>query len=228
MRFFAVLALALLVTATAAAQTKPRRPPPELPSFALQRAPLTPERAARLRFLQLSLARLGAQDRGRIWQGSLQLVLGAALGVSAGFADDPGGRALLALGAGIALGRGAARLAIDSGARPRAAAFSALPEQSDELVQQKLAFGEAALAHIARRERRARRVDGALGMLSAAGVVPLYWGLQRHEDPDYRFGDYAFDYVGLSLSVIGFAASLVQTIVAGEAEQRYRAYRALP
>jgi hypothetical protein len=224
------LALALLIPALAAAQTKPRRPPPELHRSVLQPAPapLSPPLAERLGFHETSLGRLGAHDKGRIWRGSLQLGLGAGSGVAAIFVDDPGGRAVLALGGAVAIGRGVAQLAVKSGAQPRAAEFAALPAQNEELVRRKLLFGETALAQLARAERRARQVDGSLGMLGAVGLVPLYWGLSRHDDPAYRFGDYAFDYVSLSLSVIGFAASLVQMIVGGEAEQRYRAYRALP
>jgi hypothetical protein len=225
----AALALALLIPATAAAQTKPRRPPPEPHPRVLSPAPppLSPPLAERLRFLQISLGRLGAQDEARVWQGSLQLGLGAGSGVAAIFVDDPGARAVLALGGAVAIGRGVARLAIKSGGHQHAAEFAALPEQNEELARRKLLFGETALARLARKERRARHVDGSLGMLGAAGLVPLYWGLSRHDDPAYRFGDYAFDYVSLSLSAIGFAASLVQMIVGGEAEQRYRVYRTL-
>jgi hypothetical protein len=227
---FAALALALLVSATAAAQTKPRRPPPAPHPGLLSPAPppLAPPLAERLRFLQISLGRLGAEDEARVWQGSLQLGLGAGSGVAAIFVDEPGGRAVLALGGAVAIGRGVVRLAIKSGAHQRALEFAALPAQNEELARRKLLFGEAALAQLARKERRARRVDGSLGMLGAVGLLPLYWGLSRHDDPTYRFGDYAFDYMSLSLSVIGFAASLVQMVVGGEAEQRYRAYRALP
>jgi hypothetical protein len=229
MRPLSVLALALLVATTAAAQTKPQRPPPAYPdSPAPAAAPLAPELASRLYFLQGHLQRLGQRDKMRFWQGSLQLALGAGLGVGAVFIDDPSGRALFALGSAAALGRGTARLAVDSGALRLSGEFATMPEQDAELARRKVAFGAAALAQIARRERRVRRIDGTLGMLAAAGFVPLYWGLRRHEDPGYRFGDYGFDYANLSLSLIGFAAGLVQVLVAGDAEQLYQEYRRLP
>jgi hypothetical protein len=229
MRPLSVLALALLIATTAAAQTKPRRPPPAYPvSPAPAAAPLAPELSSRLYFLQGHLERLAQRNKMRFWQGSLQLALGAGLGVGAVFIEDPGGRALFALGGAAALGRGSARLAVDSGALRLAGEFASMLERDAELARRKIAFGAAALAQIARKERRLRLIDGALGMLSSASFVPLYWGLRKHEDPDYRFGDYGFDYANLSLSVIGFAAGLVQVLVAGDAEQRYEEYRRLP
>ncbi len=224
------LSLALLLFAAGSVRAQPLSPaPPEVVLFSLSPSgPPQPALAGRLRFLEQSLESLAEHDAGRILQGSLQLALGVALGVGAVFVKDTGGRTLLALASGVALGRGSTRLAISTRAQERAVQFAALPADASQQVRRKLEFGEAALAHAARKERRARIIDGSLGMLGAAGVVPLNWASARREDARYRFGDHVFDYVGLSLSVIAFAASLVQTIVKGEAEQRYRIYRELP
>src|SRR5262245_267518 len=99
MRSLFVFALVLLIATTSAAQTKPRRPPPELPGYGPQAAaPPSSELTLRLHFLQRDLERLSAHDKSRYWRGSLQLALGAGLGVGAVFVEDPGGRALFALG----------------------------------------------------------------------------------------------------------------------------------
>jgi hypothetical protein len=223
----AALALALVLSASTAASAQPQPVPPELWRFSLA-PPAQPPHQLRLRFLQLNLAALAKQDRARILEGSLQLALGAAFGVAAGFADDPTSRSLLALAGGLALARGSARLAVSTHARQHASEFAALPESSEASVRRKLQLGESALAHAAHQARRTRWIEGSLGMLGASALVPVSWGLSRREDASYRFGDRAFDYVGLSLSVIGFATSLVRTIVSSEPERQLRAYRELP
>jgi len=95
-------------------------------------------------------------------------------------------------------------------------------------VQLSLTLGEKGLAHVARRARRARIVEGCLSMFGAVAFVPLAWGLARADDPDYRFGSQAFDYVGLSLSVIGVASGLVHALVSSPAERLDERYRELP
>lgn len=195
-------------------------PPPKL----LDRAPRV---AARMAVLDRGLAALGRRGEGRLLSGFLQLGAGAVLvGIGAAVRNEIGRSLLLVVGAG-SLARGTVQLTLVPDAPQRARAYAALPAYTPDHVRARIAFGEAALAELARGARKARIVDGSITMAIASSYVPLLWWLQRREDPTYRFGDDAFDYVSLALSGINFATGLVGAIAKSEAEERQDAYRAL-
>lgn len=203
---------------------------PRLPEAALTLSlrDATKGELLRLAFLEESLRQLAKADRDRVWSGWLQVGLGAVFGGAAGFAKEPELRGMLGLSAAVTLGRGIAALSIANHADRALADLDRLPLLSPAGLRARLAAGEKGLAHVARRGRLTRIVQGSLTMFGALAFVPLSYGLARAEDPSYRFGSQAIDYVGLSLSVIGFASGAVQTFVNSPAERGYALYRELP
>jgi hypothetical protein len=179
------------------------------------------------RVLGSHLDALADHSGGRILDGTLELVLGGAFVGVGIFVKDELFRSLLFLTGGVSLGRGLNQMIIAPDPSEQATAFQAMPTGSIAAARARLKYGEDVLAWAARRARTARLIDGTLTMAGAAGYVPLYWGLRRANEPRYRFGDDAVDYLTVVFSTVAFAAGLITTIRKSEAEQRQAAYREL-
>jgi hypothetical protein len=179
------------------------------------------------RVLGSHLEALADHSGGRILDGTLELVLGGAFVGIGIFVKDELFRSLLFLTGGVSLGRGMNQLIIAPDPSEQATAFQAMPTGSMSAARARLRYGEDVLTWAARRSRSARLIDGMLTMAGAAAYVPLYWGLRRGNEPHYRFGDDAVDYVTVVFSTVAFAAGLITTIRKSEAEQRSAAYREL-
>lgn len=172
--------------------------------------------------LDADLTLLAEQARAQRIEGWLQIGGGTALGTVGGFLDDPLLRGLLLLTGSVGVARGLNDLLSLRGAVGAASAF-----QSAGGLAARLALGERRLCELARRSRTARWTDGTLTMASAAAYVPMYWGFSRRQDPTYRFGDDAVDYVGLTLSVVAFATGMVRALRRSTAERKLARYRQL-
>ena len=195
----------------------------ELQTGALQVGP--DRQLVRLRFLENNLDGLARHDRDSVWSGWLQIGASLVLGGAAGFVKSPDLRGMLALSSLVSLGRGITELRFASGAEQALAELDLLGQRD---VARRLLRAEQGLVHAAERSGRARIVEGSLTMFGAVAFVPLSYGLARLDDPDHRFGRQALDYVGLSLSVIGFASGLVHALVSSPAERSLERYRELP
>ena len=184
-------------------------------------------RVALLRVLDSDLQLLAQRGENRVLDGSLQIAMGSLfVGLGIVF-DDELLRSIMLLTGGVSVLRGVNRLTIEPNATTPAIEYRAMQAVTEQQVNAKLSYGEQSLVRLAARSRSARLVDGVLTMVGAAGYVPLFYGLQRIDDPHYRFGDDPFDYVGLALSAIGFTAGLVTTIRKSDAERRAKRYREL-
>lgn len=187
----------------------------------------TPERALRLKWLELGLSALASADGDRFLYGGATLGVGAALGAALYWMEEPQLRATLGMAAGVIAARGTVQLAMSTRAARNLPRFLAMPTRDAATVADKLTFGERALAHAAIVGRRRRIIEGTLTVIAAVAQVPLSWALARGADDRYRFGDTSYDYVGITVSVIGVASGLVRAIRKSEEEQLLRQYRAL-
>jgi hypothetical protein len=221
-----VIVLALLGVLVAGSVSAQAYPSPEgYPVPNVGGIPVSPRKAALLRVLDDDLERLAEQGGGRVLNGTLELVVGSAF-VGLSFAiDDALFRSLLLLTGGISLGRGVNTLALSPDTEQAFMQFRSMSMATPADVEARLRFGDATLADLARRSRAARIVDGTLTMVGSAAYVPMYWGFSRAEQPSYRFGDDAIDYVGLAFSAIGFASGMVTVFIKSSAERRNKAYR---
>lgn len=193
------------------------RPPPTLRDVA-------PHVAARMSLLDRELRDLGRRGEGRFWGGVIQAGIGATLvGVGAALHDEIARSLLLMMGATL-VARGTVQLTLVPDAPERARAFRAISTNTADGVRARIRYGEQAFAELARGGRRARIGDGTISMVTSAAYVPLFWWLERRNDPSYHFGDGAYDYVALALSGIGFATGVVTAAVSSDVELRYRDY----
>jgi hypothetical protein len=180
--------------------------------------------ASKLRTLEADLSVLADLTSGRVLDGSLSIVAGSAFVTVAVFLDDALVQALLGVTGGLAIGRGVIALSLVPDAGSSAASYQQMPMLDAGQVSARIAYGEQALTSLARRTRRARLVDGALSMTAGAAYVPTYLLLRGRDEPDYRFGRDAADYVGLGVAAISFVAGLVSVLRKSEAEKRVAAY----
>jgi hypothetical protein len=218
----AVLGIMWAGAASAQAYPSPRGYP--VPSVG--GVPISPRKDALMRALDDDLERLAEQGGGRVLDGTLELVVGGAFVGIAFAVDDAVFRSLMLLTGGISLGRGVNTLTLEPDTEQAFMQFRSMSMATPADFEARLRFGDAALADLARRSRAARIVEGTLTMVGSAAYVPMYWGFARAENPSYRFGDDAIDYVGLALSAIGFASGLVTVFLKSHAERRNEAYRA--
>jgi hypothetical protein len=223
-----------LAPASSLAESPERHgPPPRLerpaPHPSLSAELFRPSLAARVRLeaLNLALSDLSQRERRRFLPGSLQLVLAAGFGSAAVFVHAPGLQAAFSLASAISGARGILQLAMHAGVASLAGDFAALDSDDKPSMLRKLQLGEAGLAHAARVGRRQRILEGCIGVLGSAAYVPVQFAFARRADHAHRFGSDSGDYVGLSLSLIGLASSLVQALLKTPAEQHYEQYRAL-
>ena len=215
----------MLCTSVGLAQEPLPYPPP--PDVVRIPAPLglSPRLDARQRALELDLTALAARDEGRVLNGALQATLGAGFVTAGIFVDGDVARSLLILFGAGALAHGTILLTMVPKVEKLAQTYTQLPRFTPGQVRARIEFGERTLDELARAGRRTRIVDGTVTMLVASSYVPLWSWLERREDPEYRFGDSAFDYVGLAISTVNFATGLVTALLPSEAERRARAYR---
>lgn len=227
-----VLALSL-ATGTSAAQSDERHgPPPRLTRPAPQlteRAQFRPNlgETLRLQALGMSLEDLAQRERKRFVPAALQLAFACGFGTAAVFVHDPSLQAAFSLSAAILGARSIVRFSMRAKVPAIIADFSAVPPVDRANVLRKLRIGELGLAHAARVGRRQRIIDGTIGAFGTVAYLPLTYILARNQNSSYRFGNSSGDYVGLSLALIGLAASLVQTLRKSLPEQHYDAYRKL-
>jgi len=224
--------LALLVLWSLLASPARADAPPavNLPPSVLRAPPapdLPPGIRARLAALDYDLRRLGAQGGSRVLQGGLQLAIGAGLATAGALVKDDIARAVLLLASASAVANGTIQLTLVPDTPDLARAYLKLPATTLAEARDKIHMGARTLGELARAGRRTRIVDGTVTMAIACAYVPLVYTLARRDDPAYRFGDTAFDYVALALSGIQFATGLVGALVPSEAERRAQAYRAL-
>lgn len=189
--------------------------------------PLPEPLAARKRALDYHLASLGAHDRGRIFRGVAQLVVGTTLVTVGSVLDRPLARSLLWVVGAEALAHGTLELTVAPHAREVARRYAAQPVLTAEDAERQVRLGTEALDRLAIESRRMRIADGSVTMASSLSYVPLWWGLSRRDDASYRFGSTGYDYVALTLSVINFAYGMFNALMPSEAEKRARSYRAL-
>ena len=180
--------------------------------------------AARLRALDADLDVLGTRSQGRVLDGALQVVAGAAFTTIGVFIEDDLFRSILFLTGSVSFARGVVQLTLMPDAEMSSLQFEEMPLVTAENVRARLRYGEEALSHIARRTRLARIIDGSVLMTMASVYVPAYWALRRSEDSDYKFGEDAVDYVGIALAGITFAVGVVTTAMTSDAERRAEAY----
>jgi hypothetical protein len=214
----------------ARAQRAPLSHPPRALPEPPPRAPATPRLLApdlslRLGTLEQALSSLPERRSKRLWVSALQTALGAAGGVGAFFLHDPVLRSGIAISSGVTAARGIVQLAHSLGRSDATQAFWAAPARGSQELEAKLRLGERALRSVVRAERRVRILNATITLLGAAAFVPTLWALEQRDDPAYRFGQSAGDYVALSLSVIAFASGLVNAFVPSEAERFLRAYQ---
>jgi hypothetical protein len=217
-------------TSVASAQTEPQGYPTlsyPVPTPEPGSTVVSSRTVALLRVLDVDLDRLAERSDGRVLDGTLQIVVGGVFVGLGVLIEGELFRSIMFLSGGVSLARGINRLTLEPDAGDLALEFHHMPALNGAQVAAKLRYGEASLQHLAARSRAARLVDGSLTMFGSAGYVPLYWGLRRKNDPDYRFGDDAFDYVGLALSAVGFTAGLITVIRKSHAERSARSYREL-
>jgi hypothetical protein len=233
-----LLAVLLLAVRPSFAQDEPLHvpphgPPPRLARPAPAAAPartsfrLSLAASLRLQALDIGLRDIAPRERKRFLPGSLRLGVGVGLGVAAYFVDDPGMRAAFTLASGVSGLHGILQLAIHSNTAEALAVFASIKPIDRRSMLRKLSVGEHALAHAARVSRKQRILEGCIGALAAAAYVPVQYAFAQQADADYRFGSSAGAYVGLSLSLIGLASSLVQAIMKSPSELLYDEYRAL-
>lgn len=231
--FRAALALCCLLWLApnwSAAQAGPYSPPPRLERpapYSSTAFHVNPVAALRLQALSLTLNDLSRRERGRFWPASLQLALGVGFGTAAIFVHDPGLRAAFTLGSAVSGTRAILQFAFSAHVARDLRAFDEIELTDKVRLWTKLRTGELALAHAARVGRTQRIVDGCAGILAAVAYLPVQYALTHRDDRSYRFGRSGGDYVGLSLSVIALASSLVQAIRRSPAELHYGEYRAL-
>ena len=173
------------------------------------------------------LAGLERRSRGRLASGIIQIGLGTGLATLGAVMANEFGRSLLILVGAGAVAHGTFTLTLPEDAAALSRAYEALPVFTPAQLKERVRFGEQALGRIARGARRARIAEGTVTMAVAAAYIPLLWWLERRADSSYRFGDSAFDYVGLALSGINFASGLVTALVSSDAERRLHDYEAL-
>lgn len=181
----------------------------------------------RLQALGLGLGDLAERERTRFLPAGLQVGFALGLGVAAVFIQDPGLRAALSLASAVNTARGVLQLSMSAHVGRAAEEFAGIEANNKAALFRKLHVGELGLAQAARVGKRQRIIAGCLGVVGAAGYLPLQLVLARRQDPGYRFGTVAGDYVGLSLSLIGLARSLVQALIKTPAERHYSEYRVL-
>lgn len=221
-RLFVLLAL-LFATTRADAQAA-GGPAPEHVDW-LRKVPTS--ELVRADLLARGLAELARDDGNRPLRGWLSVGAGVTLAGVAGFMDEPQVWGMLALGSAVSLGHGVTQLSISTGARETVAAMEQEPMADLNSWRARLAIGERGLRRAARRSRRTRIVQGSLTVFGAVAFVPLTWATTRIDDPQHRFGDQAFDYVGMTLSIIAAASGLVQALVPTPAERLHERYSEL-
>lgn len=216
---------ALLVTRVHAQATAPRVREPAVLFVGPQTRSLPPRIREREQTLRIDLAALRAGTEQHVVNGAVQTGIGAAFITTGVFLRGEFARSLMfVLGAGT-LAHGLVQLLLVEDATTAAQSYAELPMFTADQVRARIRFGEQSLARLARGGRRARIVDGVVTMVVASSYVPIVWAFQRRDDPSYRFGDSASDYVGVTLSAINFVTGLVTALVRSEAERRYDRYR---
>lgn len=198
-------------------------PTPHYPE-AIPRELLSPTDASKLRTLKSHFDVLAELGNSHVMDGSLSIAAGGVFFTIAMFIDDNLVRMLLATTGAVAAGRGAILLTAAPDGQTPARAFASMPMTTAQDVVARLAFGEAALGSLAKQSRRARLLDGSLSMLAGAAFTPIYFALQRRDDPDYRFADDPSDYIGIALSAVSFTSGLITVVRKSEAEQRHDSY----
>jgi hypothetical protein len=228
-----VFVLGFAIGSSHAQSEPPHGPPPRLerpaPYLPQRLLPFTPNVAAgiRLQALGASLTDLAQRERKRFWPAAMQLAVAAGFGTAAVFVEDPGLRAAFSLSSAVIGARSIIEFAVHAHAPQLAADFAGITPINKAALFRKLRVGELGLASAARVGRRKRILQGCLGAIGAVAYLPVTYVIARREDDSYRFGNSSGDYVGLSLAVIGLAASLVRGIRNSVAEQYYADYRKL-
>jgi hypothetical protein len=185
---------------------------------------LSPADASKLRVLGNDLNVLAELSETRLLDGSLSVAAGCAFVAIGLFIDDALVRTLLATTGAIAATRGVIALAAVPDGVDQARTFAALPVTTASEVAARLSFGEEALRSLASRTRRARLLDGSLSIAAGAAFTPVYFGLRRREEPDYRFADDPSDFIGVAVSLISVATGVFTLVRKSEAEKRHAAY----
>ena len=173
--------------------------------------------------LTTDLTLLAERRRSERFQGALQLVGGSAVVTAGVFVQDPPLRAMLLLAGSAGVGTGLGALVTLRPAEYLLSNFRSISGQNSKKIE----LGESALRELSGRARTGRIVGCIMTTTSAGAYVPLSWTLSRRDDPSYRFGDDAIDYLGLTLSVVAAAASVVHGMRPSEAEARLIRYREL-
>jgi len=188
---------------------------------------ITTPQAARIRALDSNLGALGARSGGRILDGSLTIGLGATFVTIGVLVRDPLVRVLLCTTGSLSMARGVVQLTVLPDAEEASIAFAHMPMLSASQVIARIAYGEEALARLARRSRAARLIDGTLTMFAGLTYVPAYMFARHRRDDSFRYGDDGIDYVVAAFGGISFVGGLVTMLVKSDAEQRYKAYAEL-
>lgn len=178
--------------------------------------------ATRLRILDGDLTALAARGGGAIVDGVLSMVAG---GVSITLAivlddEDPLGPFLYLVGS-AAVARGILNITLVPNAEEPAARFAGMPMSSRQEVLERLAFGEAALARLAERNRLARLLDAGLNLAVGVAIVPLWLG------PNDFMLDEPVDYFIVIAAGISILSGVITLLSETDAERRWRTYAEL-
>jgi hypothetical protein len=178
--------------------------------------------ATRLRILDGDLTALAARGGGAIVDGVLSMVAG---GVSITLAivlddEDPLGPFLYLVGS-AAVARGILNITLVPNAEEPAVRFAEMPMSNRREVLERLAFGEAALARLAERNRLARLLDAGLNLAVGVAIVPLWLG------PNDFTLDEPVDYFIVIAAGISILSGVITLLSETDAERRWRTYAEL-
>lgn len=205
-------------------------PPPAIAPEAIPEAPsdLIPPllsyadasgRSVELQFLRSTFAYLAQRESNPILDGVMQtLVGGLMIGIGAGIngLHQPTRNYYYILGASQ-LARATLSFGIRPDARSAFTQFDTMAENTPDTADQKIAFGSAQLAKLARQHRARRLLGNTISI--AAGVAPL----------PFLFRDGLGVYSGWQILVIATAtidivSGIVGLAIASPAEKRHRAW----
>ena len=177
----------------------------------------------RLRALDANLRSLAARGGGNVVNAVLSLLTGG-LAITLGALKDPNDDAMsiyLYVYGGAAAARGILDLVLTPNAEGAAITYQHLPMTTRGEVEERILFGERALAGLAEQSLIARVLDASLNMAAGIAVVPIYLAPNDFEITDPL--DY-FILIGAGVSVVSGIITLVST---SAAEQRWSAYQEL-
>lgn len=185
--------------------------------------------ATRLRVLDGDLTALKARGGSHVVDGVLSMVAGGAsitIGIVLNQNDDSPGSddvvsELLYVVGTAAIARGIVNLTLMPDAREPATEFAHMPMRNRREIEERLAFGESTLEHLADRHRTVRLIDAGLNMGVGVAMLPVW--LANNDGGFDSAGDY-FVVISAGISLLSGIVTLVSQ---SDAERRWDAYERL-